>query len=67
MANSRQQLSMTSINNLALLLDEAVQNMQMQMQQQQGKGECKKPGGGKPKAGNMKKMQEQLNKQMEGP
>ena len=65
LANSRQQLSMTSINNLALLLDEAIKNMQMQMQQ--GKGNCKKPGGGKPSLGKggMKKMQQQLNKQME--
>ncbi len=64
-ANSRQQLAMTSINNLALILDEAVQNMMMQMMQMQG--ECKKPGkkGGKPKPGSMKSMQEQLNKQME--
>jgi hypothetical protein len=56
---------MTSINNLALLLDEAIQSMQMQMQQ--GKGKCKKPGGGKPSSGKggMKKMQQQLNKQME--
>jgi hypothetical protein len=64
-ANSRQQLAMTSINNLALILDEAVQNMMMQMMQMQG--ECKKPGkkGGKPKPGGMKSMQEELNKQME--
>lgn len=68
LANSRQQLSMTSINNLALLLDEAVQNMQAQMQSQ---GKCDKPGQGKPKpgegqkAGNLKKLQEQLNKQLE--
>lgn len=67
LANSRQQLSMTSINNLALLLDEAIQNIQMQMQMQQGKGNCEKPGGGKPSSGKggMKKMQQQLNKQME--
>lgn len=64
-ANSRQQMAMTSINNLALILDEAVQNMMMQMMQMNG--ECKKPGkkGGKPKPGGMKSMQEQLNKQME--
>lgn len=67
-AASRQQLSMTSLNNLALLLDAAVQSMQQQMQMK-GKGDCKKPGGGKPKPGNgagsMKKLQQQLNKQME--
>lgn len=64
-ANSRQQLSMTSINNLALLLDEAVQSMQMQMQAKKGKGKCDKPGGKKPSSGGMKKMQQQLNKQMQ--
>ncbi|MBL1143712.1 MAG: hypothetical protein HND54_02130 [Bacteroidetes bacterium] len=65
-ANQRQQLSMTSINNLALLLDEAIQNMQAQMQMKgSGKGSCKKPGQGKPSPGSMKKMQEALNKQME--
>ena len=64
-ASSRQQLAMTSINNLALLFDEAIQNMQMQMQMQAGKGECKKPGSGKPSPGGMKKLQQQLNKQME--
>ena len=64
-ANAKQQLAMTSINNLALLLDEAVQNMQMQMQLKSGKGECKKPGQGKPKPGGMKSLQQQLNKRME--
>ena len=65
-AANRQQLSMTSLNNLALLLDAAVQQMQMQMQEQKGMGECKKPGQGKPKPGSMKGLQKQLNKQMEG-
>lgn len=68
LANNRQQLAMTSINNLALILDEAVQNMQSQMQSQ---GQCTKPGQGNPKpgqgqsAGNLKKLQEQLNQQLE--
>ncbi|MEQ8907798.1 MAG: DUF4175 family protein [Vicingaceae bacterium] len=70
LANSRQQLAMTSINNLALMLDEAVQSMQKQMQSQmQSKSQCKKPGskpGGKPSMGGLKKMQQQLQKQMEG-
>lgn len=68
MASSRQQYIMTSINNLALILDDAVQQMQQQMQQKQGKGSCDKPGaGGKPKPGaakSLKKMQEQLNQQL---
>ena len=70
MAASRQQYVMTSLNNLALLFDEALQQMQQQAQKQ-GEGSCDNPGGnGKPKsgAGNMgslKKMQEQLSKQLE--
>jgi hypothetical protein len=71
MANNRQQYAMTSLNNLALMLDEAMQQMQQQMQSMmQSKGQCKKPGnkpGAKPgnKMGNMKSLQQQLNKQME--
>ncbi len=64
-AASKQQFAMTSINNLALILDEALQQMQKQMQK--GGGSCSKPGGKgqKPSAAQMKKMQEQLNKQMQ--
>ena len=68
MAAASQQFVMTSINNLALLFDEALQQMQKQAQQKPGEGSCDKPGGnGKPKPGmgSIKKMQEQLNKQME--
>lgn len=70
MAATRQQYVMTSLNNLALLFDEALQQMQQQAQQQ-GDGSCDKPGGnGKPKPGeggmgNIKKMQEKLSKQLE--
>ena len=66
-AASRQQFSMTSINNLALLLNEALKQMQDQMKnQQQGGGSCNKPGGKskKPSMSDMRKMQEQLNEQM---
>jgi len=68
MAASRQQYIMTSINNLALLFDEALQQMQAQAQQKPGKGSCSKPGGGgkpKPGMGSISKMQKQLQKQME--
>jgi hypothetical protein len=68
-AAAKQQAAMTSYNNLALLLDEALQQMQKQMQQQSGKGSCKKPGGNSPKpasASDIKKMQEQMAKQLEG-
>ena len=65
-----QQYTMTSYNNLALLLNESLQDMQQQMAQSQpGSGSCNKPGGkGSPKPGdgmspgNMKDM---LKKQLE--
>lgn len=66
-ANSRQQFAMTSINNLALLLDEAMQQMQSQMNLKSN-GSCSKPGQGSPKPGagnSMSKLQQQLNQQLE--
>lgn len=68
-ARSEQQYVMTSVNNLALMLSESLQQMQQQQQQQkQGNGSCKKPGKGKPSssAAQMRKMQQQLNEQMKG-
>lgn len=67
MARSDQQYVMTSANNLALLLSEALEQMQQQQQQQkQGNGSCKKPGKGKPSpsAAKLKQMQQQLSQQM---
>ncbi|MBL4752875.1 MAG: hypothetical protein JKY52_04630 [Flavobacteriales bacterium] len=76
-STSRQQYVMTSVNNLALLLSEVVEQMQEQMASQK-KGEssckksgckkpgCKKPGHGKPSMSSMKGMQQQLNKQIQG-
>ncbi|MBL7932225.1 MAG: DUF4175 family protein [Bacteroidia bacterium] len=74
----RMQSTMTSVNNLALLLNEALEQMQQQMkQQQQSKsskpGKCKKPGTGSGKnpssngmpASSMRKLQEQLNQQLQ--
>lgn len=74
----RMQLTMKSVNDLALLLNESLEDMQNQMKQQQKSkseksGKCKKPGkgtgknpssSGKP-AMNMRQMQEQLNKQLQ--
>lgn len=66
-AMANQQFVMTGYNNLALMLSEALQQMQEQMsdmQQQQSSGspknckKCKKPGSGLP---NLSKMQQQLN------
>lgn len=66
----KQQYVMTSANNLALLLDESLQQMQQQMQQNQkpGSGSCSKPGGSKPKPGGMpdiKSLQKSLSQKIE--
>ncbi|HKR07159.1 MAG TPA: DUF4175 family protein [Bacteroidia bacterium] len=64
-ARSEQQYVMTSVNNLALMLSEAMDQMQQQMQSMKTGGQCKKPGKGKPSsAAQLRKMQEQLNEQM---
>ena len=66
-----QQYVMTSFNNLALMLDDALQQMQQSMSESKpGMGNCEKPGGnGKPKpspsAGDMKKMQQSLGEKLE--
>jgi hypothetical protein len=75
-AQTRMQYSMTSINNLALLLNESLEQMQQKAKdgKKDGSGKCKKPGkgakpsskpGSKPSMQSMKQMQEQLNKQIE--
>lgn len=65
---SRQQFAMTSINNLALMLNESLSQMQDQAKKpgKPGSGSCKKPGGSgkKPSMSNLRQMQEQLNKQI---
>lgn len=65
-----QQYVMTSLNNLALMLDEALRQMQQQASSSKpGQGNCEKPGGSgskpKPSSGEIKKMQEALSKQLE--
>ncbi len=71
MAADRQQRAMTSLNNLALMLDEALQQMQQQQASgMPGKGSCNKPGGAG-SSGDSKKMQkirsqqQALSKQLE--
>jgi len=67
-----QQYTMTSYNNLALMLNESLQQMQQQMQNSKpGGGSCNKPGGkGQPKPGqgmsnqDMKQMLKQQLEQM---
>ena len=72
-AADKQQHAMTSLNNLALLLDEALQQMMQQMNAKgkPGSGSCKKPGGQgsgqgkKPSMARMRAQQEALQKQLE--
>ena len=65
-ANQNQQLIMTSANNLALILDESLQNMQNQMKNKQsGNSSCNKPGKKPNGIKSSKKMQEMLNKQIQ--
>ena len=62
-----QQKSLTSINNLAVLLDEIIQQLQeQQKKKKKGSGSCSKPGEGKPKPSlkSSKKRQEELAKKI---
>lgn len=62
-ATGEQQLAMTSMNNLALMLNDALKQMQQQMSQmKQGKG---KPKPGKKQQPGMSELQQQLNKQIQ--
>jgi len=79
-ASKNMQYSMTSLNNLALVMAEALdqmQNQQRQNEQKKKNGSCKnqgmkiknnscsKPGNGKPSAKSIKQMQDELNKQID--
>ncbi|MCH2223180.1 MAG: hypothetical protein MK066_00325 [Crocinitomicaceae bacterium] len=67
----RQQYVMTSYNNLALMLNESLQDMQQKMKDSKpGSGSCNKPGGNgspKPGAGKMSSqdMKQMLKKQLD--
>ena len=61
-ASTNQQLVMTSYNNLALILDDVLQQMQQQMQMSQQS--CSKPGNNKKPSMSKSQMQKQLNQQM---
>ena len=63
----KQQYVMTSFNNLALFLNEALENMQKDMQNMMaGSGSCDNPGGkGKGSSGEMEGLKEMLKKQLE--
>ena len=66
-AMSQQQFTMTSANNLALLLSEMLKQMQQQCSSSSSKpSNCNKPGAGKPSLSKLKQMQKKLNEQMKG-
>ena len=77
-AASAMQYSMTSLNNLALVLAESLDQMQDQLRQNnqkkkngqcknpgKSKSQCSSPGKGKPSPKSMRQMQQELNKQLE--
>jgi len=67
-ASSRQQFSMTSINNLALMLNGTLEGMKAASKSgSPGSGSCNKPGGmgKKPSMSQMRAMQEQMSKQLD--
>jgi hypothetical protein len=66
-AASRQQFAMTSVNNLALLLNEVLNAMEdAKKSGKPGSGSCNKPGGKgeKQSAASLRKMQQNLNNKM---
>jgi hypothetical protein len=65
-ARTQQQLVMTSANNLALLLDEILDQMIQKSQQMQSNSQCNKPGSGnKMSLQQMKSLQSSLKGQMQ--
>jgi len=66
-AGSRQQFAMTSVNNLALLMNEVLKAMEASNKGKPGSGgSCKKPGGKgqKESAASLRQMQQALNNKM---
>lgn len=65
-ATGYQQMTMTSINNLALMLNDAQKQMQQQMAMAMSKpGSGKGKKNGKPQTGDMGRLQEQLNQKIQ--
>ena len=63
---SKQQYVMTSANNLAVLLGDILEQIQKELASDlPSSQECQKPGNGKPKPGDLKKMQKELKEHME--
>jgi len=63
-ASVQQQLAMTSMNNLALMLNDALKQMQQAMQQMQGNMAGRQKGS-KPQPGQMGELQQKLNSKIE--
>ena len=62
-ANANQQYVMTSVNNLALILDDVLKQLQKSLP---GTGQCNKPGGNsKSSSSDMEKMMEKMKQQLE--
>ena len=66
-ARVSQQFAITSLNNLALMLNEALENLEEQMANAQpGDQECEKPGSGKkPGMGSLKQQSESIKQQLQ--
>lgn len=70
MGQMYQQRAMTSINDLALILNESLEQMMQQMNSQNkipGSGSCNKPGGkgkSKPSMSSLRSMQQQINQKI---
>ena len=57
---------MTAANNLAVLLGDILEQIQKELSSElPSSQECQKPGNGKPKPGDLKKMQQELQEHME--
>lgn len=65
LASGEQQFTMTSVNNLALMLNDVLKQMQEQMSSMSGGSQnCKKPGG-KNKSPGLGELQKELNRRMQ--
>jgi len=67
-AKTKQQYAMTSVNNLALMLSESLNQMQKSLQSKgagKSRSKTKKPGGEGGKMKSLRQLQEQLNKQLQ--
>lgn len=67
MAGNDQQMAMTSMNNLANMLSDALENMMQQMKkkgQPMSQGMCKKPGGKKPNMMKLGQQQKEVNQKL---